>query len=92
VVLHPSRVAESSARLKLRLAGLTPREQDVAACVAAGLTTKQVACALDISRHTARHHTERVFEKLGVRGRVAVTLFVLGADGVAASPPLVAAS
>jgi DNA-binding CsgD family transcriptional regulator len=35
---------------------------------------KEVAAALAISPHTARHHTERVYTKLGLRSRVALAL------------------
>jgi|SRR5689334_12248515 len=54
--------------------GLTERETQVAHLLAAGKSTKQVAAALAISPHTARHHTERVYTKLGLRSRVALAL------------------
>lgn len=49
--------------------GFTPSEARVAALIADGKSNTQVATALYISPHTARHHTERVFTKLGVRTR-----------------------
>lgn len=49
--------------------GLTPREEEVAALLAARRTNREIAEALDVSPHTARHHTEHVFDKLGVRSR-----------------------
>jgi DNA-binding CsgD family transcriptional regulator len=52
--------------------GLTVRERQVMSLIAIGLGSKQIAARLGISPHTARHHTERVFEKLGVRSRAAV--------------------
>jgi len=52
--------------------GLTRRETEVARLIAAGLATKEIAFRLEMSTHTARHHTERVFEKLGVRNRAGV--------------------
>jgi DNA-binding CsgD family transcriptional regulator len=58
--------------------GLTPREEEVARLVAAGRATKTIALLLGISFHTARHHKENVYEKLGVRCRVEVTQKVLG--------------
>ena len=49
--------------------GLTPREAEVAALLARRLTNREIAEALGISRHTVRHHAERVFTKLGVHSR-----------------------
>jgi DNA-binding CsgD family transcriptional regulator len=56
--------------------GLTPREDEVAALIAIGRATKEIAAELSISTHTARHHTERVFAKLGVQSRAAVASIV----------------
>jgi DNA-binding CsgD family transcriptional regulator len=49
--------------------GLTIRELEVARRLAHGLSTKEVAASCGISLHTARRHTEKVFQKLGVRNR-----------------------
>lgn len=65
--------------------GLSARELQVARLVADGRTTPQVAQALGISPHTARHHTERLFGKLGVRSRHAVRAIVRGEPGVEAA-------
>jgi len=62
--------------------GLTKREAQVAYLVATGRSTKEIAAALSISQHTARRHTERVFAKLGVRGRVSVSLLLAGGRGL----------
>jgi len=51
---------------------LTPRESQVARLVADGAPNKAIAARLSISEHTARHHTERLFEKLGVRNRASL--------------------
>jgi DNA-binding NarL/FixJ family response regulator len=48
---------------------LTPREWEVAVLLADGRSNVEVAAALGISAHTARHHTESVLAKLGVRSR-----------------------
>jgi DNA-binding CsgD family transcriptional regulator len=52
--------------------GLTQREADVALLLARRMRNAEIAEALFISPHTARHHVERVLEKLGVSGRVEV--------------------
>lgn len=50
---------------------LTPRERDVMACVARGLSNAQIAQVLVVERSTVRKHLQHVFEKLGVRSRTA---------------------
>ncbi|HEU4586967.1 MAG TPA: helix-turn-helix transcriptional regulator [Gemmatimonadaceae bacterium] len=52
--------------------GLTSREIEVAALLGAGETDGAIAAALAISHHTARRHTERVLQKIGVHSRAAV--------------------
>jgi len=49
--------------------GLTRREVEVALLLAEGCSNSTVARRLGISPHTARHHTQRVLGKLGVRSR-----------------------
>jgi DNA-binding CsgD family transcriptional regulator/PAS domain-containing protein len=48
---------------------LTGRELEIARRLAYGQSTKEVAQACGISLHTARRHTEKIFQKLGVRNR-----------------------
>lgn len=57
--------------------GFTPSEAQLAALIADGKSNAQVATSLCISPHTARHHTERVFTKLGVRTRSEATCKLL---------------
>lgn len=52
--------------------GLTRKEIDVARLLAEGRTNAGITAALCISEHTARHHTEHVFRKLGVSSRAEV--------------------
>jgi len=56
--------------------GLTPREAEVAALIAAGLSNPEIATALGMSRFTARNHVQRILAKLGVasRGRAAALM------------------
>lgn len=49
---------------------LTPREQDVLACLVEGLTYRGVATELDISTNTVRSHVRSIYAKLQV-GNVA---------------------
>jgi DNA-binding CsgD family transcriptional regulator len=48
---------------------LTPRELEVLAALAEGLTNKAIARRLDISLHTVKFHVESLFRKLGARTR-----------------------
>jgi DNA-binding CsgD family transcriptional regulator len=48
---------------------LTPREHDVMAALAEGLTNKAIARRLNISLHTVKFHVESLFRKLGARTR-----------------------
>jgi len=54
------------------LHALTPRERDVAALVADGLSNKQIARRLQITVGTVKHYVHQILEKTGLRGRVAI--------------------
>jgi DNA-binding NarL/FixJ family response regulator len=51
--------------------GLTRREYEVARLLAEGRSNAAIARELQISAHTARHHTQRVLSKLKVHSRAA---------------------
>jgi two-component system NarL family response regulator len=59
-----ARLAERMTRVQL-----TPREMAVLRELAAGRSNKEVAAALGVAEGTAKIHTARVFEKLGVSSR-----------------------
>ncbi len=48
---------------------LTPRERDVIALLAEGLSNKEIGCRLGISPDTAKFHVGRVIDKLDATGR-----------------------
>lgn len=54
---------------------LTPRELDLVRMVATGLRNKQIAEALSISEGTVKIHLHSIYAKLGVSGRVELTLY-----------------
>ncbi len=68
----------SSDTLRARL-GLTKREAEVALLLAEGHTNGQIAEALFVSPHTARHHVENVMGKLDVTARAAVAARLMAA-------------
>ena len=51
-----------------------PREREVAALVAEGLTNREIAARLYLAERTTQNHVQHIFTKLGQpsRGRVAV--------------------
>lgn len=81
VALRPGPgTALSGAALRARF-GLSPQEGRVATLLAEGATNEEVACRLNISPHTARHHVGRVLAKLRVRSRSAVAAALLRGEG-----------
>jgi len=57
---------------------LTRRQASVALLLARRHSNAEIARMLAVSPHTARHHTERVLERLGVSSRMDVARLVLG--------------
>jgi DNA-binding CsgD family transcriptional regulator len=60
-----------------RLAGLTPRERDVATLVVDGLTDREIATELSLSRHTVGQHVGQIYRKLAVRSRAQLIALLL---------------
>ena len=69
-------------------AGLSPRERRVAALVAEGATNSEIARTLRISEKTVRNQVCTIADKLGVRGRVGITIRGRGGgSGAGECPP-----
>ena len=56
---------------------LAPREREVAALVARGLTNRQIAAELFISERTVHTHVRRILRKLGLASRAQITAWVI---------------
>jgi DNA-binding NarL/FixJ family response regulator len=56
---------------------LTPREQQVVALVAEGLSNRLIAIELHLSEHTIKKYLFRIFEKLGISTRVELVLYAV---------------
>jgi DNA-binding NarL/FixJ family response regulator len=70
-----------------RLSALSLREREVALLIARGLTNKQIADELVISERTAEGHVDRIRDKLGVRNRAEVAVWVVQNRLAEPSPP-----
>jgi DNA-binding NarL/FixJ family response regulator len=56
---------------------LTPREEQVVALVAEGLSNREIAQELNLSLHTIKKYLFRIFEKLGISTRVELALYAV---------------
>ncbi len=56
---------------------LTPREEQVVALVADGLTNRGVAEELGLSEHTIKKYLLRIFDKVGISSRVELVLYAM---------------
>jgi DNA-binding NarL/FixJ family response regulator len=54
------------------LQALSPREREVAALVADGLSNKQIAGRMRITVGTVKYYVHQILEKTGLNGRVAI--------------------
>lgn len=61
-------------------AGLTDREIQVLALIAAGRSNRQIASELVLSERTVARHVSNIFTKLGVSSRAAATAFAFQHD------------
>lgn len=58
-------------------AGLTPREREMLAALAGGLTNQQMAAQLAISLNTVKFHLKNLYDKLGVNNRAQAVAYYL---------------
>jgi DNA-binding CsgD family transcriptional regulator len=63
--------------LRFETLGLTPREAEVVQGVISGQTNAAIGAHLHLSTGTVKKHLDNIYRKLGVRGRGALTAFVL---------------
>ncbi len=56
---------------------LTNRQSEVLRHIASGLTTKQIAKALDIRYDTAKEHVQNAIRKIGVKGRTQAAVWAV---------------
>lgn len=59
---------------------LSQRERQVAVAVARGATNKEIARVMGVTERTIKAHLSAIFEKLGLRDRMQLALFVNGVE------------
>ncbi len=80
LVLEAAGHRSSGRRPDLRPGGLSDREVEVLALVAAGCSNPDIAERLFISRRTAEHHVQHIYAKIGVSTRAGAALFAVEHD------------
>lgn len=58
-------------------AGLTEREIDVTRLLARGLSEKEAAAALHVSKSTVHTHVQHIYKKTGLSSRAGLALFAI---------------
>ena len=75
IVHHLRQLSSNGHRAASPAEGLTPRERQVIAGVAAGESNREIAARLGLSEMTVKHHVSNIFDKLGVSNRVELAAY-----------------
>jgi DNA-binding NarL/FixJ family response regulator len=78
--LRPTLAASNGSPGASAPSALTPREWEIAAMIARGLTNQQIADELVISRATVARHVANILTKLGFSSRAQVAAWMAGRD------------
>jgi DNA-binding NarL/FixJ family response regulator len=74
-IVQPGRLDRvNAAGVKL----LSPREEDLVRLLMEGLSNREVAGILNLSRHTVKNYLSRIFDKLGVSSRTELLIYFMG--------------
>jgi len=90
--LEPALVDRVRARLRdstgdRRLAALNPREQEVLALIADGLTNRQIGARLSLAEKTVKNYVSGLLTKLDLQSRTQAAVLHLESSRRAAAPP-----
>jgi DNA-binding CsgD family transcriptional regulator len=66
--------------------GLTPRQRESLALLAAGLRSYEIGARLGISEATVKSHLQQIYRRLGVTNRVEASTYYLRATSAIADP------
>ena len=75
--LPPERALGAAQSAKQTFGGLTTREREVAALIAGGATSREIARALTISERTAEAHVSHMLGKLGFSSRAQIAAWAV---------------
>lgn len=56
---------------------LTPRERETVACLAQGLSNKEIARQLDVAESTVKIHVQNILKKLNLSSRVQIAVYAV---------------
>lgn len=76
-LLERDQLGETETPSRRNDSGLTDREMEIVRLVASGCKNKEVGATLTISERTVKTHLTNIFQKLGVRDRVALVMYAL---------------
>jgi DNA-binding CsgD family transcriptional regulator/tetratricopeptide (TPR) repeat protein len=77
-LVEPGREApDQPAASKKQSAPLAPREREVAALIARGLTNRDIAVSLEITERTAETHVQHILNKLGFGARAQIAAWAV---------------
>lgn len=80
-----SQIAEVAVRRgresALEAVRMTPREREVIALIAAGMSNKEIAKDLDIASDTVKSHVRNVMDKLALHSRLQIAAYAHNQDG-----------
>ena len=71
---------QGSSKKKQELEDLTPREREVLAALAKGMSNREIAGALIISEHTVKKHIGQILEKLHLHDRTQAALYAVSQE------------
>ena len=71
---------QGSSKKKKELEDLTPREREVLAALAKGMSNREIAGALIISEHTVKKHIGQILEKLHLHDRTQAALYAVSQE------------
>ena len=75
--LPRERALSAAQNAKQAFGGLTTREREVAALIARGATSREIARALTISERTAETHVSHILGKLGFSSRAQIAAWAV---------------
>ena len=67
---------------------LSPREREIVAAVARGLSNRDIASSTGIAQQTVKNHLSAIFHKLNVRSRVQLAILALQGNFTPSPPPM----